>query len=233
MRLRVRDVLALGTLLCIVGHATAADADLILVGASDDAVAYRLSQNDPRSNVYDPIVSPSPDGLGGTGGFEDYQGCLNGYSFARCFYSVLEVRFNEPTDLFQMTSQFFTDFPRLIAYDVFDNPIATFLVNGGIQTPPGAFSMIYTRLPGQGFSSQLDLTLALPSRQIARVVYGGDNQVLVTRVAYQVPEPSTIGLMVLGLVTTGLIRRRTSRASRSPQPPRRDRMNASCADAAS
>jgi hypothetical protein len=216
-----------------VGHATAADADLILVGASDDAVAYRLSQNDPRSNVYDPIVSPFPSGTGGTVGFEDYQGCRIGSSFPRCFYSVIEVRFSVPTDLIQMTSQFFTDTPRLIAYDVFDNPIASFLANGGVQTPQGAFTMIYTHLPGLGFSTQLELTLALPSRQIARVVYGGDNQVLVTRVAYQVPEPSTIGLMVLGLVTTGLIRRRTSRASRSPQLPRRDRMNASCADAAS
>jgi hypothetical protein len=154
--------------------------------------------------------------------------------FARCFYSVLEVRFNEPTDLLQMTSQFNTDLPRLIAYDVFDNPIASFLFNGGIRTPHGAFTYIYTSLPPQqAFSSQLELTLALPSRQISRVVYGGDNQVVVTRVAYQVPEPSTIGLMVLGLVTTGFIRRRASRVSRSPQLPRRDRMNASCADAAS
>jgi hypothetical protein len=207
MMRRLLDVLTVGAVLCIVGHATPAAADLILLGTSDDAIGYRLVQDGGPG--YNPTVVSEGPLTGLTTGFESYQLCRNGISWATCRYNILEVRFNTPTDLVQITGQFFTDAPFMIAYDAFDNPLASSL-NGA---PLGsAFTTTYTSLPGSGFNWEQELTLTRASRDIARIVYGGDNQVLLTRVSYQVPEPSTIGLLLLGLATTRLLRRRSSRA---------------------
>jgi hypothetical protein len=213
MVLRVKRFLTVCALLYVVGHPIPADADVIVLGMDDaDVEAHILRQDGGIGSVYDPTVSPF---LGSAGVFNiyNYESCSIG-GILRCQYSVLEILFHTPTDLIQLTSQFYTDGPRVLLYDIFNNPLAIWHTGGGFVGRWGdGFTTATQTYTDLGQQWQQDLTLARPSADIARVVIGGDNPVLVRQVSYQVPEPSTLGLVVLGLATSLLRRRRTSRLS--------------------
>ena len=201
--------------------ATPARADLIVVNASDYALGTNLSDvlfpglsmatvsqsgGDTFSPIFSPVfvtpAAPNPLelALNGTSGIFDYVGCRAGSPIAPpCHYSVLELRFDNPTDLVLVIGRYFSDAPFLVAYDLLDNPIAVY----GLQFPgfpPGSpigFTAIHTMVAGTG---QTDLTLARAERDIARVVFAGDNAVSPTQISYQVPEPTTLALVALGLL---------------------------------
>ena len=215
---RCIQVLYLGVLL--IGLASPAQAALININASDYALGTNLTALtfptltidrlvQTGGSTYAPTVSPVTTSgtslanavMSVTNGFENYDDCARGSLFATCQYSVLELRFDTPTDMVSLAGRFFTDAPFLIAFDSLGNQIATF----GLGGPGGAFTQTFTTVAGM---TQLDLTLTRASRDIARIVYGGDNNVSPTRVSYQIPEPATLSLVGLGLAGAAFLRRR-------------------------
>jgi hypothetical protein len=226
---KVKQFLTVCALLYFVGHARPAHAELITINASDYSLGTNLSAllfpnlsmsmlGQSGGSTFAPIVSsvfvapafPNPAELAmtTTAGMLNYDGCARGSIVFPCSYSVMELRFDTPTDLVHIRGRFNTDAPFMIAYDVLNNPIAAF----GLAGPAGAFATTFATVAGTG---QLDLTLTRGSGDISRVVYGGDNAVSPTQLSYQVygvPEPSTVGLVMVGLAAAGLVRRRTRRS---------------------
>jgi hypothetical protein len=207
----------------LIGVASPAQAALININASDYALGTNLTAltfptltidrlSQAGGSTYAPTVSAVTTSgastaqavMNVTNGFESYDECVGGSIFATCQYSVLELRFDTPTDLVSLSGRFFTDAPFLIAFDALGNRIATF----GLSGPGGLFTTTYTNVSGM---VQQDLTLTRASRDIARIVYGGDNNVSPTRVSYQVPEPATLSLVGLGLAGAAFLRRRKRR----------------------
>jgi hypothetical protein len=176
----------------------------------------RLSQaggnttfNPGTSPVYTAVDYPVPvPSLGGTYGLFNYQACSAGSIFS-CMngYTLLEFRFDTPTDFFQIDGYFFTDPSDLIAYDALGNLIAGF---GTVVTTSGL---------GIGETTRSTLTLGRDRGDIARVVYGGfrDSTVTPTQVSYNsVPEPSTLAAVGVGLLCAALRRAYRRRSSAAP-----------------
>ena len=216
---RCIQVLCLGVLL--IGLASPAQAALININASDYASGTNLTAltfptltidmlSQAGGSTYAPTVSPVTIGtawpnpaesaMSLTSGFESYESCVRGSIFATCQYSVLELRFDTPTDMVSLTGRFFSDAPFMFAFDSLGNRIASFGRFG-----PGGVTATFTSVAG---SSQSEYTLTRASRDIARIVYGGDSNVSPTRVSYQVPEPATLSLVGLGLAGAAFLRRR-------------------------
>lgn len=224
--LTVRVLLALALL---TAGAVPARADLIVINANHFQPGTDLSNlfsglsmsklrnefniNDPiGAHLYRPIASPvyavsthQAPGLlsvGGTG-YEllDYNRCYDGGgSPSGCLdYNVLELRFDSPTVFLQFDSRSFSDDPGVLAFDTLGNLID--LRTNGLRT------FTWTRLDAPDSPVDSILTVSRDQADIARVVYAGwGGHATPLRISYSVPEPTTFGLMALGLL--GLFRRR-------------------------
>ena len=166
------------------------------------------------AHLYRPIASPvyavsthQAPGLlsvGGTG-YEllDYNRCYDGGgSPSGCLdYSVLELRFDSPTDFLQFDSRSFSDDPGVLAYDTLGNLID--LRTHGLRT------FTWTRLDAPDSPVDSILTVSRDQANIARVVYAGwGGHATPLRISYSVPEPATFGLMALGFLGAAFFPRR-------------------------
>jgi hypothetical protein len=122
-------------------------------------------------------------------------------------YSLLEMRFDAPTDFVSIEGLFNSDAPNIIVYDINDNPILAAIHTGPLMQ---GLSQSISANSGNGPAQRSIFEASVNDRLISRIVYGGyDNGVTPVGLSYNVPEPTTLGLMALGLV--GLWRSRASR----------------------
>lgn len=148
----------------------------------------------------------------------------------------LEVSFEHPTDFISITGFHFADSPGLLVYDT-EGRLMSYCIGGypSGSTGPGS----YTGTVGGGNGTQCGLniswqmygsfettlTLSSSSGNIGRIVWGqvAANNAEIREISYNttvgVPEPGTLGLVVLGMVTAfSSRRRRTSRRAHAERP---------------
>jgi hypothetical protein len=221
-RFRIFSALAL---LLLPGLASQARADLIVVNPNDFASGTDLStmfhgvtmahlrneanQDGPNGGAaFRPVAAPvyaistyhdpTTLSIGGMGiDVDAYDACSRGVGWQCSWYDVLEVRFDDPTNFFQIDSVFYSDGPSILAFDVLGNRIYDFVTTYSIRPD---------------YSGAATITLTHATSDIARVVYGGvSGNATPTRISYNVPEPLTLGFMSLGLAAAGLFARRRQR----------------------
>jgi PEP-CTERM motif len=217
----------------LTAFAMPARADLIVVDPNDFAVGTDLSTlfpgltmakltNLPNSDglngfpTYQPVASPVyavstyhvPDGLsvgGHTVDLLDYWDCsrsISGSPWCGSSWNVLELRFDSPTDFLSIDTRFFMDTPDIIAYDAFGDVLDL--------RAQGSRRDTYSDLTFPGGWSFGTITVERTHADIARVVYGGYiGNTTPVRIVYGVPEPTTLGLMGLGLFGVALLKRRS------------------------
>jgi hypothetical protein len=207
-----------------------ARADVIVIDPSDYTLGSdlstlftgvtmsRLTQRD-GSAFYDPLSSGvfasehyhAPDRLtlGPYSYPEEWARChqatLEGQASLSCVegFSVLELRFDAPTNFVQITSAWFSDGPGLRAYDVHGSEVARCDAAFG-GTGGGCASTV--AVPQFGANSTTS-TIQREQRDISRVVFGGLPGISTpTEVRYRVPEPSTLLFVALGIA--GLLKTR-------------------------
>jgi len=220
--------------LLFTGFASSARADLIVVNANDYPLGTDLSAvfagvsmsklvqsawgitGIPVGATTAPVYAistyhdPTVLSFGGMAdSIDGYLACTNNPSSWSCGqtgYSVLELRFDQPTDFVQLSGLFFSDAPSIMAFDTAGNQIAGF----------GGFGNYVEAVTFGVLSNGSSITLARNQRDVARVVYGGVQGVSTpTQVSYKVPEPTTLGFLAVGLLSAGLLRARSS-SSRRP-----------------
>lgn len=229
---------ALTVLGLIVTLASPARADLIVIDPNDFAPGTDLSNlfpglsmaritNLPNSDgplglpSYQPIYSPVsavssghvPAGLLSLGGvtynLNRYDPCATrGWGEAcREGWEVLELVFDSPTEFVSIDTNFNLDTPELLAFDILGNHLDL--------TVQGTRQYTYSNVlqPGPSFGN---MTVNRNSADIARIVYGGNvGYTTPIAVSYRVPEPTTLGLLGIGLVCTCLYGARRGRRGRS------------------
>lgn len=129
----------------------------------------------------------------------DYLGCFQtgfGHSCAEGF-QVLEVTFANPVRFVNVQSLGYSDHPEMYVYNTLGNLVA---LCRDFQP-----CMTSSRVGADRADS---LVITSTSRDIARVVYGGySGSAHVTSISYSVPEPSTLALLLGGLLGIRLSRR--------------------------
>ena len=212
--------------LLFTGFTSSAWADVITINASDyplgtdlshmlEGVSMaKLSSFGGLAETVSPVYAVSTyhaPGVLSFGGLastiDEYQTCHNNPGSLSCYgYDVLELRFDAPTDFVQINGFMFSDGPDMMAYDTAGAVIAGFRS----RAQP---SVITYAAVGSGYSTSV--TITRDARDIARVVYGGLlGNASPTQVTYNVPEPTTLGFMSLGLLSAGLFRTRSSSTRR-------------------
>lgn len=191
--------------------------------AYDGLTMRRLYQNERTSEGYDPVSRPvittegCPYGdtpcLGPFWEVTRWEQCVDaaqrGIQSRYCWldpWSVLELTFDVPTNLVQISASFGSDTPGMMLYDSLGNEIATcWGIHFGTHPDCG-----YTWSAVVGFNV-MTLTFDTIEANVSRVVFAGvagnvtANQVLYR---YNVPEPGALALLGLGVIGIGLSRRR-------------------------
>lgn len=140
--------------------------------------------------------------IGGLGmEVNDYRDCRQsgstGLGFGCSSYDVLDATFHNPTSFLEIKSFFFSDGPSVLAYDLGGNRI-TFAV--------GEFVVTNTPMGARNGST---IVLSRAQSDIAQVVFGGvGGNSTPVEITYNVAEPATAGLLLLGLVGATVFRRR-------------------------
>jgi hypothetical protein len=136
---------------------------------------------------------------------DDYESCRSaslygGSSWACGSYDVLDVSFQEPTNIIQVDGAFFSDGPQLLAYDPAGNRI-TFAA--------GELSASYA--PISDWSTGFSFSIHRQQSDIARVVFGGrDGNATASKITYnKVPAPSTLLMLSVGALFLLRVRKRT------------------------
>ncbi len=177
--------------------------------------------NDPNSDgvagreVFRPVAAPVyaiPTNHTGSnlsiGGFglevSDYGACRDagatGLAFGGCSdYDVLDATFHSPTGFLEIKSIFFSDGPSILAYDQAGNRI-TF----------GAGEYVATNTPLAANNSVAStIVVRRAQSDIAKIVFGGvEGNATPVEMTYKVAEPTTMGLMLLGVAGAAAFRRR-------------------------
>lgn len=222
----IRPLRVLWGAIIFVTFASSARGELIVVDPNEYSLGTDLStmfaglsmahlSNQPNQDgvdgrqLFEPVASPvyavstyhAPTILS-VGGMSrellDYAGCSEtvfGTLIYCSLYDVLELRFDSPTNFVQIDSRSFSDGPDILAYDALGNRIAGWGYGG----------YTFTATPADSESWASTITLSRDQGDIARIVYGGlIGNSTPTRITYSVPEPTTLGLMGLGVLGSGL-----------------------------
>lgn len=145
--------------------------------------------------VYAPRVGAGDFSM--TNGWENYDDCYQRGQATPRFsctmgFSLIELRFDAPVDFILLNSSYGSDAPRIWAYDVLGNMIGNIGAYDYNPTATGATS---------------HLMVSHAERDIARIVVGGAlGNARITEVRYNVTEPTTLGLMAVGLLGVVLMR---------------------------
>ena len=207
------------------GAATPARAEIIVIDPNAYAIGTSLSTLFPGLTM-----THLPTGGDVSVGGVSYAGPAGGHSIGAGWYSsadvynecltrgaggacepwnVLELVFAAPTDYVQMLGGWWSDQPLMYAYDAAGTLISQCgAYSGGIDCSTAML------LSGTGVngSSVASLTIAREERDIARIVFGGQmGNAAALQVSYGVPEPATLGVLLVGLAGAGLARFRGRR----------------------
>ncbi len=218
-----------------------ASANEIVISADDYALGTNLSgmfegltisrlTNQPNQNgpdgreAYLPIASDVLIARINTqatiGGFAsllwEYEDCLLGNGTTRTCdpYSVLEIRFDTPTDFIQIDGIHQVDAPDFYAYDSAGNRLNSGVaITGNAYAAGGGYTRLTSGPDPMNPHAYLTSSLAMQRDQsdIVRVVYAGvGGASSARRITYRVPEPSTLLLLSIGALAF-----RRSREARS------------------
>ena len=227
--MRLRSVL--GAVVLSMCYAASARADIITINPNALTVGTDLSHLFPGvsmsiatqvgSGVYNPVRSAAVVGgdyhgvgsltMGGGYILADY--CGPGATPGSCTsgQSVLELTFDAPANFVQINASWFSDGPGIIAFDSAGNRIGNCFSTFGPSGVGGCDAFI---LPYNANGNLSSVSIARSQGDISRIVFGGVvGQSRATSVTYGVPEPTTLGLMGIGLAGAAIARRRRRQRS--------------------
>jgi hypothetical protein len=159
------------------------------------------------------VVSNTYAGVAGTNSFGTYSSANEYAAWLQSrtrtgdwYWNVLELSFASPTNYIQMVGGWLSDVPMIYAFDAANNLLAV-CTPGSSQ--PGCSSDMLLDNTGFNGSSLAAISLQRTEADIARIVFGGaTGNASAQQISYNVPEPTTLGLALVGLGLAGLVRRR-------------------------
>lgn len=207
-------------------HAIGADVS----NAYDGLTMRRLRQAEGTEAGYHPVETPvftteicsygpSSSCFGGFWELNTWTQCVGaveagapGQTCARYPWGILELIFDVPTSLVQITASFGSDVPGMNLYDSLGNQIARcWGIYGNSHSDCGYTLHPYQSFPGGYRDYAMTLTFDSGVTNVSRVVFAGIiGNVTLDQIVYRynVPEPGTFALLAIGLIGLGLSRRK-------------------------